>query len=102
MSSTIEYEDGSKDILKGEHHRTVFLKPWQELVGVFELMSIEEGSFVLQLRTKAGPIRLVFAGNIPGGERLRELLADCSPGSRIGLLRTDLDTAFILLRRIQG
>jgi len=97
MSGETEQEN-----VPGEEGRfeTATLKLWQEVVGNLELASLEEDSFIVQLGTRAVPIRLAFGKGSPEGKQIRELLADCSPHRRIGLLRTDLDSAPILLRRI--
>lgn len=102
MRSTIEYKDGYGDTPRvKEHHETMLLKPWQEVVGNLELTSLEENSFIVQLGTRAVPIRLAFGRSSPEGNQIREFLAKCSPGCRIGFLRTDLDSTPILLRRIR-
>lgn len=102
MRSTIEYKDGYDDTPRvKEHHETMLLKPWQEVVGNLELTSLEDDSFIVQLGTKAVPIRLAFGKGSPEGKQIRDLLANCSPGCRIGLLRTDLGSTPILLRRIR-
>jgi len=100
MVEAIDKEPQDESTIE-KHFEMILLKPWQEVVGNLELTSLEEHSFIVQLGTEAVPIRLAFGKGSPEGKQIRELLANYSPGCRIGLLRTDLDSTPILLRRIR-
>lgn len=98
----IEHRNGSKVASReDERFETAYLAPWQEAVGNFESAVVEGLSMRIGLRTKAGPIQLILECTSPEGDETRDFLADCPKGSLVGILRTDLDSTPILLRRIR-
>ncbi len=100
MTSRIECK-GMQTGKHGKDHERIFLRPWEELVGIFEKISVEEHFLVLYLRTGNSRIRLDSATHSPEAEQIQYVLADCSAGTRVGLIMTDSMARPFLLRRIR-
>ncbi len=100
MTSGIECRGGQIG-KHGKDHERIFLRPWEELVGILEKISVEERFLVLNLRTGNNRIRLHFAAHSSEAEQIQYVLADCSLGTRVGLIMTDSMAKPFLLRMIR-
>lgn len=101
MPSRIECRDRQRDKhRKEEHYEKVQVRPWQELVGILEEVSVEEPLLVLDLKAGINRIRLEFAALSPEAKQIRHFFRNTSVGSRVGIIMTDSKTKPILLREI--
>ena len=100
MTSGIECK-GRQMGKHGKDCERIFLRPWEELVGILEKVSVEEHFLVLYLRTGNSRIRLDFAAHSSEAEQIQYVFADCSVGTKVGLVMTDSKAKPFLLRRIR-
>lgn len=76
-----------------------FLKPWQEVVGVFEEIAVEQFLLVVRVRAGNNCLSLAFPTDSAEANEVKRFLADCSIGCQIGLIATD-SKKHLLLRAL--
>lgn len=77
------------------------LRPWQEIVGIFQGAFIEGHFLILELRIGRKRVRLSFDAENLGTEPIRTSLRDVSTGTKIGITMTDAETETLLFREVR-
>lgn len=75
------------------------LAPWQECIGVFKGKSDLCTQFILTLLANGKELQLLFH-NPKEIETLRETMGDLRVGENIGILKTDLPSKPLLIKKI--
>lgn len=80
--------------------RDVYLNPWDELVGECRNIENDEGRFELLI----GSARIHFSVATPEGEAITVAIENgiLKPGARVALLRTDIPSKPLLIRKVDG
>lgn len=100
MTTRLEAGCVNKDRRSGEGaSELTFLKPWQEVVGVLEEVTVEQFLLVVRMRAGNNCLRLAFPADSAEANEVERFLADCSTGCQIGLIATD-SKKHLLLREI--
>lgn len=77
------------------------LRPWQEIVGIFQGAFVEGHFLILELRIGGRPVKLSFDAENLGTEPTRAALRDVSTGTKIGVTMTDAETETLLFREVR-
>lgn len=69
--------------------RELQLRPWEECVGIFEKLEMDEIEVAVILSNRNKKIRLAFPANESEADIVKKELKTCTSGTRITILRTD-------------
>ena len=74
------------------------LRPWEEAIGHFEALQVNEDNVVLTLTRTYRNIKIAFPKNSPEAQTITQTLANTPKGTKIALLKTDDPQKPLLLR----
>jgi len=79
-------------------HQPTHLQPWEEAIGNFSDLKIDENSITVVLTTQK-TLHITFPTNTPEAQILAENLKNIPRGTRVAILKTDIEGKPIIVKR---
>ncbi len=88
---------------KGNQPRAVFLKPWQEFVGIYKGIRTSRSDIVIVISLTSGKTFEIFLQRASvDGAKVRRELRNCVIGRTIGILKVDDENNSVRIREVKS